>query len=435
MQALPGGKQQDPMLGGWISGLRDAALALYGSHGTPTPKLEAWRHTSLRVLDKLRFEEQPNVTATAMSGPALQRRLLANPTARMVFINGRHCPALSFAAEELHGARFVNMRQAIEQDLPPLRSHFGAAAPQQGPEHALTARNAGTFHDGAALFLPANFVAPGPVELVFVGAPAEKSVRNVVRNLIVAERGAEVTLVERYIALDFHDKAYHTDAVSEVVLGEGATVRHVRIQDEGPEAIHLGVLGVLQRADSRFESTVIQVGAAMGRSDVQVRMVAPGASCRLDGLYAGDAKQHLDQNTVIEHVAPHCGSTQVYKGVLDQHSSGVFRGRVLFHAGAVKSTTEQMSRSLLLSPNAVANAKPQLEIDNDDVKATHGATIGQLDADALFYLLARGIDLPTARGMLTWGFVAEVVDGLPLPELRTWLAKRLADRLYVPDEV
>ena len=432
MQALPGGKQTDPMVGGWIGDLRDAALADYGRHGAPTQKLEAWRHTSLRVLETTRFEESHGIAATGMSAEVLRSRMLAKPAARMVFVNGNFAPVLSFASEEFDETGFLNMRTAIQCDSPALRAHFGSAAPQQGPEHALTARNAGTFHDGAALFLAKGFSAPGPVELVFLGAPVNQPVGSVVRNLIVAERGTEVTVVERYMALDFRDQAYLTDAVTEVIVGDGATVRHVRVQDEGPAAVHLGVLGVRQQADSRFESTVIQVGAAVGRSDVQVAMVAPGASCKLDGLYVGTKSQHLDQNTVIEHLAPHCSSTQVYKGVLDQRSHGVFRGRVLFHEGAIKSSTEQMSRSLLLSPNAVANAKPQLEIDNDDVKATHGATIGQLDADALFYLHARGIDLQTARGLLTWGFVSEMVHELPVPELRSWLERKLSDRLAVP---
>ena len=434
MQALPGGKQADPMRADWIAGIRDAALAEFGRHGQPTPRLETWRHTNLRPFDKTRFHTLPRVTATGMSEAALAPKLLDKPAGRLVFVNGRMSPTLSFAGEFGGPVGLESIVLAVTGGSPLLRAHLGTVACHEGAEHAMTAQNLGTFDGGAVLFVPAGLKMPGPIELVFVGAPTDVPVKNTIRNMIVVGRGAELTVVERYLALDFRDQPYMTNAVTELVAAENAQVRHVRIQDEGPAALHLGVLGVRQSAHSRVESDVIQVGAKLGRSDVQVALAEPGASCRVDGLYVGTGEQHLDQNSVIEHQAPHCDSSELYKGVLDQRSSGVFRGRIEFHEGAIKSSTQQLNRNLLLSPHASASSKPQLEIDNDDVKATHGSTIGQLDDSALFYMRARGIDAETARGLLTWGFVREVVDALPVPELRTWLARRLSDRLTVPDE-
>lgn len=429
MQALPNSQREDPMQRGWIGDLRDQAWEAYVRNGTPTPRLEAWRYTSLKALEKLQFEAKASAVATAMTERLLDADALEAIAARLIFVNGRLASWMTLADGLDDKVQLTSLRAAIKADNQLVRQHLCSAAPMKGAEHAMTALNAARFEDGALLAVAAGVVLDRPVELIFITAPAGGPSESHLRNLIVAGRHAEVTVVERYISMDMGEHATATQAVTEVIAGEGATVRHVRVQDEALSALHLGVVGARQEANSRFESTVIQLGASLGRADVQVALRGEGASCSLDGLYVASGDQHLDNNTVIRHIAPRCDSAELYKGVLDGKSTGVFRGRVLIGEGAVKSTTAQLNRNLLMSEHATANTKPQLEIDNDDVQATHGATVGQLDAGALFYLRSRGIDEPTARSLLTWGFAREVIDRLPVPALHDLLTARLARAL------
>jgi Fe-S cluster assembly protein SufD len=266
--------------------------------------------------------------------------------------------------------------------------------------------------------------------VVFVTTAAHDGFASHPRLLVKAAENSHATLVERHVALD--EAVYLSNVVSEVELDGNAALNYYRLQEESAKAFHISGVHVRQDRDSRFDSHTVTLGSALVRNDVDARLAAVGAHCELNGLYLAGGRQHVDTHTRIDHLQPHCSSNEFYKGILDGHARSVFNGKVIVHPDAQKTDARQSNKNLLLSADAEADTKPELEIYADDVKCSHGATVGQLDADAVFYLRSRAIDEDAARNLLTFAFAHEIIDQVKIPALRSYLDQAVMQRLPQP---
>jgi Fe-S cluster assembly protein SufD len=297
-------------------------------------------------------------------------------------------------------------------------------------EHAFTALNTAFFRDGAFLFLPRGAVLNEPVHLVFLStAPAEAAV-SYPRNLIVAGANSRLTVAETYAGLS--GGVYFSNAVTEVLVEEGAAVDHYKVQQEGPAGFHVAVTQVEQHRSSTFSSTFLGFGGSLVRNEVRVLLAGEGCECTLNGLYQAAQRQHMDNFTVIDHAQAHCASHELYKGILDGLAHGVFNGKIFVRQDAQKTDAKQTNQTLLLSDHATINTKPQLEIYADDVKCTHGATVGQLDEEAAFYLRSRGIGRDEARSLLTFAFANDVLSRVQIDSIRNRLEQDLLKSGHLP---
>ena len=333
---------------------------------------------------------------------------------KLVFVNGRYADALSSADALPEGVRVLDLARALEEEGALVERHLTRVADDEA--RAFNALNTAFLRDGAVVHVAADVVAPLPVHLVFVSDAAAAGTAAHVRNLIVAERHAKVTVIESYVAVG--DARYFTNAVTEVSVGDGATVAHYKVQRESERAFHVGTAEVTQGRDSHYVSFSFAVGAALSRTNVYTVLAGEGCGSTLNGLYMVDGEQHVDHQTRIEHAQPNCFSREVYKGILDGASRGVFNGKVYVHPIAQKTDGKQSNNNLLLSERAHVDTKPQLEIFADDVKCTHGATVGRLDETALFYMKSRGVNRELARRLLTYAFAADVLETIELAEVR-----------------
>jgi Fe-S cluster assembly protein SufD len=393
------------------------------SLGLPTTRDESWRSTNVAPIAKL--GARPPLAPAAIDPraiPAIARGGAC--AARLVFVDGELRPELSTPPSET-GLRVASLAVATAEDWPPARDLLGAADP--AAEGAFAALNRAFLDDGALVLVGAGQQIGDPVELVFVAAAGDGATIAHPRVLIALDPGARARVVEIHCAVG--DGPYLTNAVTEVTVGEGAELELCRVQLEGPGGYHLSSVTSRQARTSRFRSFQVDLGGRLARHDQRAVLGGEGATCSLDGLYLTGAEQHVDNQTTIDHAAPHCGSRELYKGVLRDRSRAVFNGRIIVRPGAQKTDAKQANRNLLLSDGALAQTRPQLEIYADDVKCTHGATIGRLDADAIFYLRSRGIAEEAARALLIRAFADEVLDRLSVDDLRGRIGAEVAARL------
>ena len=267
-----------------------------------------------------------------------------------------------------------------------------------------------------------------PVQLLFLATSEASGAAVFPRVLIVAERDSRLDLIETYASLG--DAEYFTDAVVEVFVGEGARVTHYKVQDEGGRAFHIASTRAELSRGGAYDLTTVTLGARLSRHEIEVTLGGEGAECHVDGLYIVGTGQHTDTHSLIDHREPDCTSRQNYKGILDGKSRAVFNGRVYVHEGARQTDAEQSNKNLLLSTDARVDTKPQLEIYNDDVKCAHGATVGQLEEEELFYLLSRGLHPDLARNLLTYGFAEEIVERIKFESIRAQLDEAILNRLH-----
>jgi Fe-S cluster assembly protein SufD len=335
---------------------------------------------------------------------------------QLVFINGVFDPALSSTGGLKAKVRVESLATAIESGAGSVEQNLGRIAAFE--QHAFTALNTAFIADGAFIELANDAVVEEPIHLVFVSGGEGVSHP---RNLIVAGQHSRATVIESYVSL--RESSYFTNAVTEIVVGEGAHLDHYKLQRENESAFHVGTVQAREARDSQLHSFSFAVGGALARTNIYTSLDGDAATCTLNGLYLTDGTQHIDNQTSIEHIAPNCPSHEVYKGVLDNRSHGVFNGKVYVHPEAQKTDGKQSNNNLLLSPNARVDTKPQLEIFADDVKCTHGATVGRLDELAMFYLNSRGIGAETARTLLTYAFAADVLATIELEPLKAELEK------------
>lgn len=373
------------------SGLRERAAARFAGLGWPNTRNEEWRYTNLGPVQKIDWTADVQGRADLLGEEGKEGRLTAMAALELVFVNGR----------------LVERRG--EAKFPEPDENTSIADWQQ---NAMVALNAANMQDGARIEIAPNSVVEGFIHLLFIGRG--DGVWAHPRNLIVVGRNAQVSIVETYLG----SGSYFTNAVTEIVAGEGAVVDHTRLESESLEAFHVGNVYVREGRSASVISRNIAVGAALARIETHVALDGEGASVSLDGLFAGTGQQHIDNRTVIDHAQPHCESHELYKGVLDQSARGVFDGRIIVRPGAVKTVSRQENRNLLLSESAIVDSKPTLEIHNDDVKCNHGSTIGQIEAEPLFYLRSRGIGEEEARTLLVHAFASEIVDRIRIEPVR-----------------
>lgn len=411
----------------WLRELRERAFSRFSELGFPTARRgnEPWKYTNVAPIAKTEFEYLSEV-APEVSIEEL-RRLAPwdDGWTALVFVDGRYAPALSAAAGDLGGARVASLAEAARSDARPLERHLARYASFES--EAFTALNTAFLDDGAFIYLPDGVSLPAPLHLVFVSAGGAEPTVAYPRTLIVAGANASLTVVESYVSLSAGRR--FTNAVTEIVLGEGARVSHHKLLLESTESYHVGVSRVYQERDSTFSSLSFAGGAALGRNDLLVLLDAPGSASYLHGLYVTTGSQHIDNYINIDHRKPHTTSRLYYRGILDGKSHAVFGGTVFVRPGADKADAHQEDKNLLLSADAEVDSKPSLEIYADDVKCGHGATAGTVADDAIFYMKSRGLDLETASSLLIKGFAAGILDTIELPPLRSHLEKVVGQRL------
>jgi len=418
----------------WLQKLRSDAMARFEALGFPTTKNEDWHFTSVAPIVERPFSlprapeasgdrrETGRRRSDAANSIGIKESDLARFTFgeeswhTVVFIDGVLSSKLSSTGELGAGVRVLSVADAIDADGALVQRYMGTVAKFE--QHAFTALNTAFISDGAFIEIGNDVVVEQPIHLLFISSGDSISHP---RNLIVAGRHARASVVESYVSL--RNNEYFTNAVTEIVVGEGAHIDHYKLQRESESAFHVGTVQARQERNSQLHSFSFAVGGELARTNVYTSLEGDAATCTLNGLYLTDGTQHIDNQTSIEHIAPNCPSHELYKGVLDGRSHGVFNGKVYVHPEAQKTDGKQSNNNLLLSPNARVDTKPQLEIFADDVKCTHGATVGRLDELAMFYLNSRGIGPETARMLLTYAFAADVIETIELEPLKTELEK------------
>jgi len=405
----------------WLRDLRRAGIERFESGGFPTMRDEDWHFTSVSPIAERTFNPAP--AGAPLSADVVDRFGYGQSWHTFVFVNGRLSTALP--AERLPaGASVASLADAIEGDTGLIESHFGQlASPGAG---AFTALNTALARDGAMIHIAADAVIETPIHLLFVADASAESTAVHTRNIVIAGRHSQCTIIESYVTVG--GDSYFTNAVTEVYLADGARVGHYKLQTESRNAFHVGTMHAHQGSGSRYESFSFATGARLSRTNVYTTLAGDAAEAVMNGLYLADGAQHVDHQTRIEHVAPNCPSHELYKGILDGRSHGVFNGKVYVHPEAQKTDGKQSNNNLLLSAEAKADTKPQLEIFADDVKCTHGATVGRLDETALFYMRSRGIGPAQARRLLTYAFAADVLEKIELEPLKEALEAQVLER-------
>jgi Fe-S cluster assembly protein SufD len=398
----------------WARSLRLSAITRFEALCFPTTKNEDWHFTSVAPIAEREFDllapPAHGVTAAQLEPFTFG----ATDWHTLVFVNGRYDAALSSTKGLPDGVTLVPLKRAYEE-LPLLvEQYLGKVAAYEG--QTFTALNTAFLDDGAVLHVAREVEVAQPIHLLFVSDASAGAGTSQPHNLIVLDRFAKATVIESYAGLG--DGSYFTNAVTEAVVGDGATLTHLKLQRESAKAYHVGTVDVRQARDSHLVQFSFATGAALSRTNIYTELRGEGCGATLNGLYLGDGEQHIDHQTRIEHVEPNCYSREHYKGILDGAAHGVFNGKVFVHPAAQKTDGKQTNNTLLLSEKAQIDTKPQLEIFADDVKCTHGATVGRLDETALFYMKSRGIDARTARELLTYAFAADVLETIEQVEVR-----------------
>ncbi len=409
-----------------VAEMRRRAIERFAAVGFPSTREEEWRFTNVAPIAKASFGPASS-EVVGLGIEAIAPWVFSGTAARLTFVDGRFAPGLSFVGD-LPGGVFVGrLAEAIEAQREEVTQHLGEHRSGDGPDtHGFAALNAALFFDGACLLLPRGARIEAPIHLLFV---ATGGVMSFPRNLIVLSEDSEAVVVETYAGIVGAGGASLTVPVTEIVANANANLRHVKVQREDPEAFHVAAFELHQERSSRVASHSISLGGGIVRNDLHAVLAGEGADCILNGLYLAEGRQLVDNHMKVEHVAAHCDSHELYKGVLDGKARAVFNGLIYVHRGAQKTDAKQSNRNLLLSAEAIANSNPQLEIYADDVKCTHGSTVGQLDEDAIFYLRSRGIGLEAAQSLLTYAFASELVERIPVEPVRRALEEFLFARL------
>ena len=399
-----------------VRSLRLSGITRFETLGFPTTRNEDWHFTSVAPIVDGRFAPLTKATGE-VSAAQIAPFVIAPQWHTLVFVNGRFDAKLSGGAALPAGIRVLPLARAYEELPAVVEQHLGKIAAYDA--HTFTALNTAFINDGAVIQVAANAEIAQPIHLLFVSDALATQGSAQPRNLIVLDRNSRATVIESYAGVA--DGRYFTNTVTEASIGDGATLTHLKLQREAPQAFHIGTLDVRQARDSHLFSFSFATGALLSRSNIYTELRGEGCGATLNGLYLGDGDQHIDHQTRIEHVEPNCYSRELYKGILDGAAHGVFNGKVYVHPEAQKTDGKQTNNTLLLSEKAQIDTKPQLEIFADDVKCTHGATVGRLDETSLFYMKSRGVNARTARELLTYAFAADVLETIELAEVREGL--------------
>jgi Fe-S cluster assembly protein SufD len=410
----------------WMLPLRRAGLARFSELGFPTLQHEDWRFTNVAPIVKLPFKPAVASAPDAAAAEALAHFPFASlPGSRLVFVNGHYAAALSKIAGLPEGVKVSNVAAVLAAEPALLQKHF--VQPMRAGDNAFTALNQAFFLDGGFVHVPAGKAVEAPVQFIYVSTAGQSGATIQSRNVIVAEANSRLTVIESHVAAG--GTGYFTNTVTELVAGDHTVVELLKFQDEAPDAFHMAALyGKFGRA-SNVRVHSFALGAKLSRNSIRANLAGEGLECILNGLYLTRGEQLADHHMVVEHAQPHCASHEYFNGILDDKSKGVFHGRILVQQIAQKTDAKQTNKNLLLSDDATADTKPQLEIYADDVKCTHGATIGQLNDESIFYLRSRGLGPETARRMLIHAFAGEIIERIKHEATREELDKLVWDRL------
>lgn len=415
----------------WLQNLRQSAISRFAELGFPTTEDENWRFTSVAPIAKTRFKLADGYEQDSLRAEDLREVVFAGMDAcRLVFVNGRYSAKLSSKAkfEKGDGICLESLAAALQSEPETIEQHLSRTAVLQG--HSFNALNTAFFSDGAFVYLPEGFSLETPIHLLFISISNGQPLISHPRVLIVAGREAKAKIVESYVGMGSGN--YFTNSVTELFVGENATVDYCKIQQENGKAFHVGSLNVRQDENSNFTSHSISFGGTLVRNDLNVALDAAGADCALNGLYMVSKHQHVDNHTTIDHAHPHGTSRELYKGILDGPSRAVFNGKIIVRPDAQKTDAMQTNKNLLLSEEGLIDTKPELKIFANDVKCKHGATIGQMDEEVLFYLRSRGIEEPAARALLVYAFASEMIDRIAIEPLKAALTRSLFSKLPAP---
>lgn len=396
-----------------LNQLRSNAVNRVNALNLPTKNDEEWRFTDISPLTKVSF--QPVRVTSPFQSSDVEHFYLTETVTRLVFIDGIYAPHLSTQIAETSknsGVVVSSLAAASSEDLAAIESHLGYHTELQ--DNIFAALNTAFLHEGALIIVPRNISVETPVHLLFIAT--QKEVSSHPRCLLIAEPGSTVTVIEDYVTLQ--EETYITNTVAEFVLADSAHVNHVRIQRDSKEAFHMANCSVSLARESRYQSVSVALGARISRYNLNVLLQGEGAECTADGLALISNRQLADTHACIDHIKPHCTSHQLHKCIIDDAAHAVFNGKIIVRPGAQLTNSTQSNRNLLLTSKARIDTKPQLEIFADDVKCAHGATVGQLDNEEIFYLKSRGLSEVTARNLLTYAFGAEVIERIPIASLK-----------------
>jgi Fe-S cluster assembly protein SufD len=395
----------------WVKERRDAAAKRFADAGYPTTRLEDWRFTNVGPIAAANYPLAPGGFAQAA---ALVAGVHVPGAVRLAIVNGVFTPALSDFGALPKGLRIAGLRDGARDGTDGLETHLGQVF--YTGAHPFAALNTAHLDDGVAIFVARGAAVETPIHIVTVTGGDDAPVSAHPRVLVVAGEGSQVRIAHTFTGVP--GSAYFTNAVAEVVVGEGAVVDYYTDQRESEQAFHVANLQAHVAARGVFASHACLVGARITRHDIGIALKGEGADCTMNGVYLADGDRLMDTHTSLDHAMPYCTSHELYKGVLAGKARAVFNGRIIVRLDAQKTDAKQTNRALLLSDEATINSNPQLEIFADDVKCTHGAAVGQLDEEAMFYLRARGLTPIAARDMLLHAFAGEVLDGVKIPALR-----------------
>lgn len=416
----------------WLVPLREAGMARFCELGFPTPRDEDWRFTNLAPVAKLPFRPVLKASVHGLTSETIGRFTFGGLAAiRLVFVNGHFAPELSAESLKPAGVQIGSLAAALADGSTVLQEYLARRSAED--VDSFTALNTAFFQDGAFIHVPAGIVVEVPIHLLFISTGSETGATSHPRTVILVDARGQATVLENYVSLD--SAPSFINAFTELELGESAGLEHCKFQDESPSAFHVAAIHSRLGRGANLLAHSIATGARLSRNNIRTCLAGEGAECVLNGLYVTHGDQLADHHMVVDHAQPHCNSHEYYNGILDDRSKGVFHGRIHVHAGAQKTDAKQTNKNLLLSEHATVDTKPQLEIYADDVKCTHGATIGQLNEESIFYLRARGIGLERARRMLIHAFAGEIIDRIRFAPAREELNHIVWQRLEANPQI
>ncbi|MBI5214200.1 MAG: Fe-S cluster assembly protein SufD [Ignavibacteriae bacterium] len=408
-----------------LHALRRSALETFERLGFPTNRNEEWRFTNVSQIAKTNFKSPQKSNVASVSKKDIEEFIIEKASSQfLVFVDGFFAEELSSLHTLSDGVVIENLSVAI-QSLKAIQHLGSLAKPEENPFNAL---NAAFIQDGVFISIPDNIVIEKPIYCLFLSSENDSPVTIHPRNLILAGKQSKCSVVEYYSCLK--ENVYFTNTITEILLDEGAIINHTKLQRESAQSFHIGTTQVYQKAASNFISNSIALGGTIARNNILSKLDGEGSECTLNGLSLATGQQLIDNHTTIDHAKPNCPSHELYKSILDQKSRGVFNGKIFVRKDAQKTDAKQTNKTLLLSDEATIDTKPQLEIFADDVKCTHGATVGQLDANQIFYLRSRGFSKEQARDTLTTAFANDVIDRINNEQLREKLYPMIFEKLH-----
>ena len=417
---------RDVLAASWPAQRRADALEYLKTHGFPTRRTEQWKYTDVSPITRRKFTLGKPAAGTIDDTLVETLRFSRLNCHELVFINGNFSAELSRNLRLPSGVTVTALQSDRGGNAELLERYFG----NEDIGHAFTALNTAFLNDGVLVHVPDGMEIPAPIHIIHLGGrdgETQPSPMSHPRNLIALGRQAGASIIETYAGIP--DSEYFTNTHTSILAQAGARLDYYKIQQESQRAYHIGKTRISQEADSRVDCHALSLGGKLARWDIDVELDEPGAEISLNGLYLTGSRQHVDNHTLVEHKQPHTTSNEHYRGIMNGRSRAVFNGKVIVHEQAQKTEAHQSNANLLLSADAEVDTKPELEIYADDVKCSHGATVGRLDENMLFYLRSRAVDEDTARSLLTYAFADEVIRDIRYPEIRERLEQSIAGEL------